>query len=435
MKMSLKSLLTALSLAAVSVHTYGQTYTGTLSCGVSLSAAARPAFESPAELVVKNGTARMKRSSERFEESLEGRVSGQQLSLEGQGKSFTGDLPWTTKLQGTIDGKTFKGRGEIITSKGEKYRECQVAMVNTSKPIEQPAPAQAPALVVPKPVPESVVIASFDCQKAASKTEKMICSNQLTGKLDVALTNAYRKTLASSDNSNDVRSEQVSWLSSVRDKCDNSDCLDNAYAARIKALEGRKTTSIVQSPIATTSPVEMPVIVESKQNVQMQPLKGEQTGSPAIEEKVAQQAVHASTQPEKSSRELAREKWEKEREVESAKYAAQNQIEQAKRKSEEKLLYGGGGILAVIAAWFWNKFIRNRCPKCKSTNFETTGTEEVDRWRGTKVISPLVKVGGHNSGSYTRKDKQVAVTYVKKAYSYRCRACQNEWVVQKKEEL
>lgn len=149
--MSLKSLLTALSLAAVSVHSYGQTYTGTLSCGVSLSAAARPAFDSPAELIVKNGTARMKRSSERFEELLEGRVSGQQLSLEGQGKSFAGDLPWTTKLQGTIDGKTFKGRGEIITSKGEKYRECQVALVNTAKPIEQPVPIPAQAPVAQKP--------------------------------------------------------------------------------------------------------------------------------------------------------------------------------------------------------------------------------------------------------------------------------------------
>jgi uncharacterized protein len=249
--MNLKTILTLAVVCAASSVTLAQTYTGTLSCSQSLSAAARPGFELPAELIVKNGMARMKRSSDKYEEVLEGRLSGQQLSLEGQGKNFVGGDPWTTKLQGTIDGRTFKGKGEILTSKGERYRDCQVSMVNTAKPVEQAAPTPQPAPAAQKPATENPILASFDCQKAASKTEKMICSSPQTAKLDVALSNAYRKTLAASDNQNDVKSEQMAWLSTVRNRCESTDCLDSAYAARIKAIEERGASPMPIAPVAT----------------------------------------------------------------------------------------------------------------------------------------------------------------------------------------
>jgi uncharacterized protein len=289
--MNLKTILTLAVVCAASSATLAQTYTGTVSCSQSLSAAARPGFELPAELIVKNGVARMKRSSDKYEELLEGRLSGQQLSLEGQGKNFAGGDPWTTKLQGTVDGRTFKGKGEILTSKGEKYRDCQVSMVNTTKPVEQvasvaaPTPLQAPA--AQKAVADSPVVASFDCQKASSKTEKMICSSPQTAKLDVALSNAYRKTLAASDNQNEVKAEQMTWLSSVRSKCESTDCLDSAYAARIKAIEERGSNPVPIAPVATST-TEPPVAASTPKAEESKPTTQEPVVTqPKIEAPVA----------------------------------------------------------------------------------------------------------------------------------------------------
>lgn len=112
-----------------------QTYTGTLRCGLSLVEPRKPGFESPAVLTLKNGTALMKRGSDKFEELLEGRLKGQNLFLEGQGRFFSGGQPWITKIQGTLDSKAYKGRGEIITSSGERYRECEVSMVYVPEPM------------------------------------------------------------------------------------------------------------------------------------------------------------------------------------------------------------------------------------------------------------------------------------------------------------
>ena len=64
--------------------------------------------------------------------------------------------------------------------------------------------------------------------------------------------------------------------------------------------------------------------------------------------------------------------------------------------------------------------------KCKSTDFDTTDVLEVDRWRGTKKVTET-----HSRGSRTR---HVSTTFVKNVYSYRCRSCQTEWAIEKKEE-
>ena len=93
-------------------------------------------------------------------------------------------------------------------------------------------------------------------------------------------------------------------------------------------------------------------------------------------------------------------------------------------------------VAAILAAWFWNQFVRNRCPKCKSTDFDTTNVTETDRWRGTKKVTTVAhRPGGIKGQSYKDVTKHVATTYVKKLHEYRCRACQNEWARETKEEL
>lgn len=302
--MNLKTILTLAVVCVASSAAVAQTYSGTLSCGQSLIAPERPGFDSPAELTVKNGAAQMKRGSDKFEESLAGRVAGQKLSLEGQGRMFAGGQPWTTKLQGSIDGKTFKGKGELLINNGERYRECQVLLVNTAKPIEQVAQAPATVPVAQKPVADSPVIASFDCQKATSKTEKMICSNPQTAKLDVALSNAYRKALAASDNVNDLKSEQMAWLSSVRNKCESSECLDREYAVRIKALEVAGTTSSTNAPAVVPTPPEpqatiaAPTIEEPKQTAQEAVVVAPKVEVPVVEATPTQKPATVSMSSE-----------------------------------------------------------------------------------------------------------------------------------------
>ena len=88
-------------------------------------------------------------------------------------------------------------------------------------------------------------------------------------------------------------------------------------------------------------------------------------------------------------------------------------------------------LLAVIAAaiggWFWNKFIRNRCPNCKSASFDRVNGTEIDRWRGTKEVTEQ-----RSRGTNTR---HVQTTYVKMLFGYRCKTCQHEWAKERQEEL
>ena len=86
-----------------------------------------------------------------------------------------------------------------------------------------------------------------------------------------------------------------------------------------------------------------------------------------------------------------------------------------------------GVIVAAAAGWIWNKFIRLRCPRCKSTNPNVLSISEIDRWRGTKKV-----VDTHSRGRNTR---HVSTTYVKNQYHYKCRDCNHEWQITKKEEL
>jgi len=77
--------------------------------------------------------------------------------------------------------------------------------------------------------------ATFDCNKASSFVEKVICSDsQLTG-MDDQLGRLYKDALAASSNSEALKTEQKAWLSS-RNQCKDSDCIMKAYTDRISAL-------------------------------------------------------------------------------------------------------------------------------------------------------------------------------------------------------
>ena len=84
----------------------------------------------------------------------------------------------------------------------------------------------------------SVQAASFECTKAGTKVEEIICANKWLSNLDSQLATAYQLAV---NNASPVKrpsliSEQRGWLKTVRDKCGDADCLIRAYTSRLRAL-------------------------------------------------------------------------------------------------------------------------------------------------------------------------------------------------------
>lgn len=77
----------------------------------------------------------------------------------------------------------------------------------------------------------------FDCAKAGTAVEGMICGNQQASRLDLQLSETYKQYLSLVEDKNSAKSEQVSWLKQTRNACKTPECLINAYQARISDLE------------------------------------------------------------------------------------------------------------------------------------------------------------------------------------------------------
>ena len=123
---------------------------------------------------------------------------------------------------------------------------------------------------------------------------------------------------------------------------------------------------------------------------------------------------------QKQAEQLRRAEEQRQRELE-----AKRQAERASRHNNLLLL--GFIVILVSGGWGWNKFVRNRCPNCKSAGYDTISREEVDRWRGTKQVTET-----HSRGTNTR---HVQTTYAMMHYVFRCKACRHEWSKERKEEL
>lgn len=73
---------------------------------------------------------------------------------------------------------------------------------------------------------------SFDCSKATTPVEKLICTNPELSKLDIGLAEMYKEAV-SKDRS--IRDDQRAW-NVEKNKCTDADCLKSAYEDRISEL-------------------------------------------------------------------------------------------------------------------------------------------------------------------------------------------------------
>ncbi|MBI5250990.1 MAG: DUF1311 domain-containing protein [Desulfomonile tiedjei] len=76
---------------------------------------------------------------------------------------------------------------------------------------------------------------SFDCTKATSEVEKIICSDDELSRLDDSLSKAYQKALNTRIKDQIIESQRQ-WMKTVRYECKNAECLKKAYETRIKEL-------------------------------------------------------------------------------------------------------------------------------------------------------------------------------------------------------
>ncbi|MCP3725404.1 lysozyme inhibitor LprI family protein [Paraburkholderia sp. CNPSo 3272] len=80
------------------------------------------------------------------------------------------------------------------------------------------------------------VHASFDCTKASSPIEHLICSTPETADADRRLAAAYSAARAKASDPTALKADQRDWLSKERNSCSDAECLSKVMETRIQQL-------------------------------------------------------------------------------------------------------------------------------------------------------------------------------------------------------
>lgn len=102
---------------------------------------------------------------------------------------------------------------------------------------------------------EATFAASFDCDKASNSIETAICEDSALSSLDEELATTYAQVLAQADTASRVqlKTKQRQWITQVRNRCSDTECLSNAYRQRIDEL-GIGSDKSASSPHQTEPP-------------------------------------------------------------------------------------------------------------------------------------------------------------------------------------
>ncbi|WP_065089071.1 lysozyme inhibitor LprI family protein [Acidihalobacter prosperus] len=110
--------------------------------------------------------------------------------------------------------------------------------------------------------------ASFDCAKARTQVEKLICADPFISKLDGQLGKVYDKDIAKANPEQKQRlvSDERYWLKNMRDRCTTQACLKQAYRQRLaelKAFDGVQSSKrkILGHYVAQRVPLSASVFV------------------------------------------------------------------------------------------------------------------------------------------------------------------------------
>lgn len=85
--------------------------------------------------------------------------------------------------------------------------------------------------------------ASFDCAKAQSNVEKMICGDEALSRLDEEIAAIYKVIVQSETKGASIKKTQKQWLKE-RNSCNDASCIKTAYESRLLALKQARANSI-----------------------------------------------------------------------------------------------------------------------------------------------------------------------------------------------
>jgi uncharacterized protein len=86
-------------------------------------------------------------------------------------------------------------------------------------------------------IPTQAWAASFDCAKASTAIEKLICGNPQLSRQDEELSVAYKEAATQARDRNPLVVDQKRWLKNERGLCRDENCLKKGYQERIIELK------------------------------------------------------------------------------------------------------------------------------------------------------------------------------------------------------
>lgn len=92
--------------------------------------------------------------------------------------------------------------------------------------------------------------ASFDCRKASTDIEQMICDTPSLSRRDEQLAAAFKPL----KNRRSFQLIESDWLATVRDECESTQCLEEAYAEQIGFLTARPDVTPIEEKSLTVLP-------------------------------------------------------------------------------------------------------------------------------------------------------------------------------------
>ena len=112
--------------------------------------------------------------------------------------------------------------------------QAQVSIPEEAQKLE-PAPIMIPT---PSPIVDnSPFTPSFDCDKASSGQEKLVCSDRELSKLDVDLSQAYARAKERVEDKDKLKKEQLDWIKFSLRACSDKACLIDSYQKRLSELQ------------------------------------------------------------------------------------------------------------------------------------------------------------------------------------------------------
>lgn len=417
-------------------------WTGNLRCEAAPQNPSKlPAFSNPISMVVANNAANMTRNTDAVTESLSGTIHGAgTTSLSGNGRFKAKEGTWVTKIDGKFSGNTFSGTGTIYRDDGGKVRDCVAELtieaapppkvakapepmpaVNAARP---PAASEAQAVTPPVPSAPSATL------PVPAKAETDPPASQIDAKSFIGTNALLQETLWSSPKVQVFGKRTVDWTDQDFQLLDQK-LRDQIVIERNVAVDYNRRVGLKSSPdensLFKVSRQDLQNAISAIPQLKSWVDSSRQKGQADDAQRLAQERsrqVEEVNRRQQASTGAAQSEASSQKNPSMGQLVADKQAENARGTNLQIFLW----ILAVaVGGWAWNKFVRYRCPNCKSAQYEIVNTTVLDTKRGTAKV-----VERRGNREVTRN---VRTTYGTVQYDFCCKTCQHKWVEQRVRDL